>query len=98
MFRSPTHLILIGGLVAFGFASGQETQGDRARRKAESASPTVAAGTDAEEALSAEAVAFFEKKIRPVLVAECYECHSTEKAKKVRGGLALDTREGTRKG
>lgn len=47
---------------------------------------------------AAEGAAFFEKKIRPVLVAECYECHSTENGKKVRGGLVLDTREGARKG
>src|SRR5438445_5473231 len=40
---------------------------------------------------------FFEKKIRPILIANCYECHS-EKAKKLKGGLRLDTREGVRKG
>ena len=40
---------------------------------------------------------FFERKIRPVLVAECYSCHSTE-AKKVRGNLLLDSREGLLKG
>ena len=40
---------------------------------------------------------FFEKKIRPVLVEHCYECHSQE-AKKVRGGLLLDTRAGLLKG
>jgi hypothetical protein len=34
---------------------------------------------------------FFEKKIRPVLVAECYECHAAEKQK---GGLRLDSRAG----
>src|SRR5882672_27730 len=34
---------------------------------------------------------FFEKKVRPVLVQHCYECHSA-KAKKVRGGLLLDSR------
>ena len=39
----------------------------------------------------------FEKKIRPVLVKECYGCHSTD-AKKVRGGLRLDTREAIRIG
>lgn len=45
-------------------------------------------------------VAFFESKIRPVLVKECYSCHSAEaaKTKKLRGGLQLDTREGIRKG
>ncbi len=36
-------------------------------------------------------VEFFETKIRPVLVAECYECHAGDKRK---GGLALDSRAG----
>ncbi len=44
-----------------------------------------------------EGIAFFERKIRPVLVKECYQCHASD-AKKVRGGLLLDTREGIRKG
>lgn len=39
---------------------------------------------------------FFEKQVRPVLVNRCYECHSAEK--KIKGGLALDTREATLKG
>ncbi len=45
-------------------------------------------------------LAHFESKIRPVLIKECYACHSEEAAKnkKLRGGLLLDTREGTRKG
>ena len=43
---------------------------------------------------------FFESKIRPVLVANCYECHSVEAANrgKQKGGLLLDTRDGIRKG
>jgi len=40
---------------------------------------------------------FFEKHIRPVLVDRCYKCHSAQ-AKKLKGGLRLDTREGLRKG
>lgn len=39
----------------------------------------------------------FEKKIRPVLVQHCYRCHS-ENAKRVKGGLLLDSKDGTRKG
>ena len=35
---------------------------------------------------------FFEKKIRPVLVSECYQCHS--KDEKVKGGLRLDWKGG----
>ncbi len=40
-------------------------------------------------------VEFFESKIRPVLVAECYECHD---AKKQKGDLRLDYRDGLLKG
>ena len=51
-------------------------------------------------ALSPRDIAFFEKKIRPVLVAHCYACHSSKAAqvKKLRGGLWLDNRQGLRKG
>ena len=40
---------------------------------------------------------FFEKKIRPVLVVHCYECHSA-KSKTVRGNLLLDSRDALRAG
>ena len=46
---------------------------------------------------TAKGLAFFEKKIRPVLVEHCYKCHSAS-SEKVKGGLLLDTREGIRKG
>ena len=46
---------------------------------------------------SAEGLAFFEKKIRPVLVERCYKCHSAE-SEKLKGELMLDTRAGIRKG
>ena len=45
---------------------------------------------------SAEQIDFFEKQVRPILVERCYECHSAEK--KMKGGLALDTREAMLKG
>ena len=38
---------------------------------------------------------FFEQHIRPVLVAECVECHGAEKQK---AGLRLDSRAGWQKG
>ena len=44
-----------------------------------------------------EGLAFFEKRIRPLLEEYCYECHSAD-AKKVKGGLRLDSREGWVKG
>src|SRR5438876_9966969 len=40
---------------------------------------------------------FFEKKVRPLLVERCHGCHATT-AKKVRGGLLLDSRAGLLKG
>jgi len=48
-------------------------------------------------ALSSEQSAFFERHIRPLLVAKCYECHSSE-ARQVEGKLLLDTREALRRG
>jgi Protein of unknown function (DUF1553)/Protein of unknown function (DUF1549)/Planctomycete cytochrome C len=53
--------------------------------------PMAAAGEDA------KGVAFFESKIRPVLVERCHECHSAE-SKKPRGGLRVDSRAGIRAG
>ena len=41
--------------------------------------------------------AFFESKIRPVLVSECYQCHSAS-SDTIEGGLLIDTREGIRRG
>ena len=34
---------------------------------------------DPAETLDPEAVSFFEKRVRPVLVNQCYQCHSAEK-------------------
>ncbi len=42
-------------------------------------------------------VAFFESRIRPVLVEKCYSCHSAA-APKLKGKLRLDSRESMRQG
>jgi len=55
--------------------------------------PVLALGADA----SPEQLEFFEKKIRPVLVRECYECHAAG-SKQVKGGLLLDTRDAMMRG
>ena len=47
------------------------------------------------EELSAETIEFFESKIRPVLIQNCYECHGPEKQK---AGLRLDSRDAILKG
>ncbi len=53
-------------------------------------------GLAAEEIPPAD-LEFFESRIRPLLVERCGSCHSSE-AKKVRGNLLLDTREGWARG
>jgi mono/diheme cytochrome c family protein len=40
---------------------------------------------------------FFEKRIRPIFVTHCYECHSAA-SKKLGGNLRLDTRSGILRG
>ncbi|HVU87853.1 MAG TPA: PSD1 and planctomycete cytochrome C domain-containing protein [Pirellulales bacterium] len=45
------------------------------------------------ETPSAADVEFFETKVRPVLVARCYKCHSQE-AENLRGSLLLDSQPG----
>src|SRR3954451_14937846 len=47
----------------------------------------------AAEKLDPAGVDFFEKKVRPVFVSYCYECHSA-KADKLKGGLRLDSKVG----
>lgn len=39
---------------------------------------------------SAGDLEFFEKKIRPLLIERCYECHSAEPGNKIKAGLRLD--------
>src|ERR1700709_1516256 len=46
--------------------------------------PLMAATPDA-------GVEFFETNIRPVLVSQCFDCHSAQ-AKKLKGGLRLESR------
>jgi len=56
----------------------------------------TASGAAEEPTLSPEKTAFFEQKIRPLLIERCYRCHSP--AKEVKGGLKLDSRKGWEKG
>jgi len=72
-------------LAAFAFSPPLQAAAPDKKSQANDGKPTQAG------------VAFFESKIRPVLVAKCYSCHSAE-AKELKGKLALDTRNGIRKG
>ncbi|NOS68485.1 MAG: DUF1553 domain-containing protein [Verrucomicrobia bacterium] len=53
--------------------------------------------TDPQPELSREAQEFFQQQIRPILAESCYQCHSAE-AKKLKGGLRLDFRDGVLRG
>ncbi len=59
------------------------------------AAPTFGAPTPA--ASSDAGIEFFEARIRPLLVKNCYECHSGQ-AKKLEGKLRLDSRDALRRG
>ena len=61
------------------------------------AAPAAPAAATASATLTAQQTEFFEGKIRPLLAAHCLKCHSAAEGK-TKGGLALDTREGTLKG
>jgi hypothetical protein len=50
-----------------------------------------------EKTITSEQLEFFEKKVRPILVQHCFECHSAT-AKKVKAGLLLDSRSGMLEG
>lgn len=55
----------------------------------------VASADEANEnpaAPTAEGIKFFETKIRPVLIDNCYRCHSSE-GQGLRGGLGVDSRD-----
>src|SRR5258706_666844 len=57
----------------------------------------LASSAPAANAPDSAVVEFFEKKIRPIFVENCYKCHSKE-AEKLKGALLLDTRDGVLKG
>ncbi len=57
--------------------------------------PTIACAGEA-DLLTPGKMAFFEQRIRPLLIERCYGCHS--EAKKINGGLRLDVRRGLMEG
>ncbi|MCA9215754.1 MAG: PSD1 domain-containing protein [Planctomycetales bacterium] len=57
----------------------------------------LSTGSLAAEKITAPDLDFFEKRIRPVLVSQCYECHSAD-SDELQGGLKLDSRQAVRTG
>src|SRR5688572_1665346 len=78
-------LVVAGGLLLCGAASARAAADQAAAKPKES---------------TKEEAEFFEKKIRPVLVENCYKCHSAEAKtnKKLKGKFYADNYEGLVKG
>jgi hypothetical protein len=68
--------------------TGDEAIGDEAM---------MAAVVRDDEAVDPKDLAFFEARIRPVLIEHCYGCHSAD-ASRLRGDFALDTSDSIRRG
>jgi len=60
-------------------------------------SPAAWAEESSEPPLTASETAFFETKVRPILVEHCYECHSAQTGA-AEGGLLVDSRVSIRQG
>ena len=86
--------VLFSALLASSLISTAEAQG-KPQSRLESLGESPPEVKDSQESL-----AFFESKIRPVLVEQCYSCHSQEAATKgkLKGGLYLDSRDGMLRG
>ena len=86
--------VLFSALLASSLISTAEAQG-KPQSRLESLGESPPEVKDSQDSL-----AFFESKIRPVLVEQCYSCHSQEAATqgKLKGGLYLDSKEGLQRG
>ena len=58
---------------------------------------TILAQAVKPQAITPEQLKFFESTIRPILVDQCYGCHSAQSGRS-RGGYLIDTRDAARKG
>ncbi len=59
--------------------------------------PASSADNPGQENFTPEQIEYFESHVRPILVAHCFDCHSTD-AKELKAGLYVDSREGILKG
>ncbi len=93
--------LAFAGVVAFSTdptpAAAQFGKFKKAQKKddakaAPKADPKPVAADD--RPIPADQLAFFEKKIRPVLIDKCQSCHTADTPKGPKGGLTVDTRNG----
>ena len=78
-------LVWVGAVNARGAALESDPD-NHPKQQADSTEEALPTFTDVQ-------LAFFEERIRPLLLEHCYECHSHD-AEKVRGGVYLDSRAG----
>ena len=82
-------------------ASAQIAARSEAGKPAPAPMPAMPAPTGerpvGEGPITPEQLSFFEAKIRPVLIENCYKCHAAS-SDKIKANFVLDTREGIRKG
>jgi hypothetical protein len=84
--------VALAAVCSLSQARGQETATQSAAAPSPAApSPSGTAAADP------AALEFFEKEVRPILVARCYECHSGT-SKRLEGGLRLDSLAAATKG
>ena len=95
MRLSPLALLL-GSLCLSPLAAGQ-TMAQDPPIEAMDGSTEPMAPLDEAPVLTADELKFFESKIRPILIANCYGCHSVSGGKS-KGGLRLDTRDAMLRG
>jgi cytochrome c553 len=94
---------LRAGMAGPGGGVGPFAKGGVARKEAATDNPPMtpkakaAPREFAARPITSEQSKFFETKIRPVLATKCAECHASD-AKKIKGGLLVDSREGLLKG
>ncbi len=84
---------LVGAIVCVAIASGASGVLAPTVAAQETPSPAVEPWSDEDP----EGIAFFEERIRPILIERCYECHSSE-SQASEGGLRLDDRPALRAG
>jgi hypothetical protein len=83
---------LTGSLAALVAATAAAAVAAPAARPVAAAKPSALAPK-----VDSASLEFFERKVRPVLVQSCYQCHSAT-SEKLKGGLYVDSRAGLLKG
>ncbi len=94
--RTPVLLLTLGFASSSACAQMMQEGAQPRRGMEDFVDDPVIASVD-ERAPTAEELKFFEAEIRPILISNCYGCHS-KSASLAKGRLRLDTRDAVRRG